>query len=174
MLVILLLVSGLAFTAVTWRGGVHMTFSQHAAATRWSKIFYAILFLITLPLLAWFVASWFVPHKHLPQAFVWFTCIAVLFQIVCTWFPEEGGWKTTLHRGLTGVSGIAMLPLVVILATSSGLSLFVRIASWAALCFMVTLLAVALSHQKGFKWALLLQIGYYSAFFLVLLLATYL
>lgn len=151
-----------------------MTFSQHVIVTRWSKIFYALLFLTTLPALAWFITVWLVPHKHLPEAFLWFACIAVLFQILCTWFPEEGGWKTTLHRVLTGISGIAMLPLVIMLATASDLSLFVRSVAWIALGFMVFLLAIALSHQKEYKWALLLQIGYYAAFFLVMVLATYL
>ncbi len=151
-----------------------MTFSQHVVATRWSKIFYALLFLVTLPLLVWFIAAWLVPNKHLPEAFLWFTYVAVIFQILCTWFPEEGGWKTTLHRMLTGISGVAMLPLVVILAMSTNLSLFVRVVAWAAVGFMITLLTVALRNQKGYKWALPLQIGYYSAFFLVIVLATYL
>jgi hypothetical protein len=172
--VIIVLILGLTYTATQWPGGLHMTFSQHAAATRSSKIFYALLFLGTLPLLLWFIASWFVPNKHLPAAFLWFAYIAVLFQIVCTWFPEEGAWRTTVHRALTGVSGFAMLPLVYMLATSSALSIFIRITAWVALGFMLTLLAIALSHQKGYKWALLLQVGYYAAFFLVMLLTTYL
>lgn len=174
LLVIAVLVLGLTFTVVKWRGGLHMTFSQHVVATRWSKISYALLFLVTLPIFVWFVAAWLVPHKNLPEAFLWFTYIAVIFQILCTWVPEEGGRKTIVHRVLTGISGVAMLPLVVILAVSPGLSPFVRLAAWVAFSFMAILLAVAMSHQKGYKWALLLQIGYYAAFFLVLVLATYL
>lgn len=151
-----------------------MTFSQHAAATRWSKIFYASLFLITLPLLIWFTTAWLVPQRHLPETFLWFIYLAVIFQIVCTWFPEEGGWKTAVHRGLTSVSGIAMLPLVVILATAASLSPFIRMVAWIALAAMVALLMIALRHQKGHKWALLLQIGYYAIFFVILVLVTYL
>lgn len=67
-----------------------------------------------------------------------------------------------------------MLPLMVMLATASSLTVAVRFSAWVALGFMVFLLAIALSNQKGYKWALLLQIGYYVAFFVVLLLTTYL
>jgi hypothetical protein len=174
LLIIIALIIGLTFTVTKWPGGPHMTFSQHVTATRWSKIFYALLFLVTLPALAWFIAVWLVPHKQLPEAFLWFTYIAVLFQILCTWFPEEGGWKTTVHRVLTSISGVTMLPLVFILATAPSLSPSIRLAAWAALGFMIILLVIALRHQKGYKWALLLQIGYYAAFFSVLVLTTYL
>ena len=150
-----------------------MTFSQHVARDRWSAIYYVFLFLATLPLLTLFVGEWLVPQKQLPNAFLWFTHGAVLFQVVSTWFPEVKGWRTIIHRVLTGISGIAMLPLVFILATTSSLSGAVRFIAWIALAFMVILLVIALSNQKGYKWALLLQIGYYAAFFVVLLAATY-
>jgi len=173
LLVIALLVIGLAFTVVKWPGGAHMTFSQHAATSRWSKIYYSLLFMITLPLLMWFFAGWFVPEKALPAAFLWFAGIAVAFQILCTWVPEEGGTKTKVHRALTAISGIAMLPLVIIIATSSNLPGLVNIVAWVGLCVMTALLGVALKNQKGFRWALFLQIGYYATFFAVLLAANY-
>lgn len=150
-----------------------MTFSQHVIVSRWSKIYYALLFLATLPLLAWFIGGWLVPQKQLPDAFVWVAYIAVIFQIVCTWFPEVGGWRTVTHRVLTAISGVAMLPLVWMVATTPSLSVVVRFSAWIALGFMSWLLAIALSNQKGYRWALLLQIGYYAAFFIVLLLVTY-
>lgn len=174
LLIIALLVLGLTYTVIQWPGGLHMTFSQHAARSRWSVVYYAFLFLITLPMLAWFVSAWLVPQKQLPEMFVWFTYVAVLFQIVCTWFPELGGWRTTTHRILTGISGFALLPLVIMLATTAGLSIFVRFSAWVALAVMTSLLVTALSNQKGYKWALLLQVAYYAMFFAVLLLAVYL
>jgi len=171
--VVILLILGLSFTVTRWRGGLHMTFSQHAAVTRQAKLFYAFLFLVTLPLFAWFIVGWFVPHKHLPASFVWFTYTAVVFQILCTWFPEEGGWKTLVHRLLTAISAIAMLPLIVILGLSMYLSPYMRGLAWVAFGSMVALLMVAFTHQKGYKRALLLQIGYYAVFFLMMLLLTY-
>lgn len=172
-LVIIMLVIGLAYTIIRWPGGMHMTFSQHAAASRWSKVYYSLLFIVTLPLLFWFFASWLIPAKDLPIAFLWFAGVAALFQILCTWFPEEGGRRTTIHRVLTGISGVAMLPQMLILATAAGIPNPVRALAWTGLVFMVALLGVALMNQRGFRWALLLQVGYYAMFFAVLSAVTY-
>lgn len=173
-IIILLFIAGLTFTVTKWKGGLHMTFSRHAATSRWSKIFYASLFLVTLPLLMLFFVEWFIPTKNLPNIFLWFATIACLFQILCTWVPEEGGRKTIVHRVLTGISGISLLPLVVIIATSKSLSTIIHNTAWFAFLVMVVLLVIALSHQKGYRYALLLQIGYYTAFFIVILTTTYL
>lgn len=172
-IVIAMVIIGLAITVSTWPGGMHMTFSQHAATSKWSKVYYAALFLATLPLLMWFFVDWLIPVKNLPEAFLWFAGIAVLFQILCTWFPEEGGKKTQIHRTLTGISGFAMLPLVFIIAVTSALPLAVRVTAWIGLAAMLVLLGIALKNQRGFRWALLLQIGYYAVFFIVLLALAY-
>lgn len=168
-IIILLLIAGLTFTVTKWKGGLHMTFSRHAATSRWSKIFYALLFLVTLPMLMLFFVEWFIPTKDIPSIFLWFAAVACLFQILCTWFPEEGGRKTIIHRILTGISGISLLPLIVIIATSKSLSATIHNTAWLAFLVMI-----ALSHQKGYRYALLLQIGYYTAFFIVILMTTYL
>lgn len=80
---------------------------------------------------------------------------------------------TTYHRLLTGVSGIALLPMVFIITTREGIATSMGVIASAALAGMVILLAVALLNQKGFRYALLLQVGYYLLFFVVVLLATY-
>ena len=172
-LVIILVVTGLSFLLIKWPGSLNKTFSQHAAATKWSKIYYSLLFIVTLPLLFLYILDWLVPTKNLPNAFLWFAVIAVTFQILCTFFPEEGNPNAKIHRILTGISGIAMLPLVAIIALSPTVSTFASVLAWLSLTFMLVLLGIALTHQKGFKWALLLQVGYYAAFFTVLLSVTY-
>lgn len=171
--VVILLIIGLSFTVFTWKGGLHMTFSQHVARKRSSKIFYSILFMTTLPLLMFFFASWLVPTKNLPSEFLWFAAMAIVFQIACTWVPEEGGTKTIIHRILTAISGIALLPLTGIIATAPNLSSNIKNIAWIALVIMVIHLGIALRNQKGYRYALLLQIGYYAAFFVVILSLTY-
>ena len=174
LLVIILLAAGLTYVPVQWPGGVHMTFSQHVAADRWSKIYYSLLFLVTLPLLLWFFIAWFVPEKDLPTAFIWFTAVAVIFQIACTFVPEVGGTRTKIHRVLTGISGFAMLPLVIMLILAQHLSFFAKLVATGMLVVMLVLLVIALRHQRGHNKALLLQIGYYTGFFIAILAATYL
>lgn len=173
LLVVILLIAGLAYVPVRWPGGLHMTFSQHVAAARWSRIYYSLFFLIILPLLLWFFIAWLVPEKDLPTAFIWFAAVAVAFQIACTFVPEVGGIRTKIHRILTGISGFAMLPLVIMLALAQHLSLFTKFVALGMLVVMLVLLAIALRHQKGHNKALLLQIGYYGGFFIAVLAATY-
>lgn len=169
----LLLVVGLLITALKLPGGLSKTFSQRVANSKIAEVLYSLLFILTLPLLYLFFAEWFVPSLGMPQYFLFFAAVAVIFQIVCTWVPERGGTMTTVHRTLTGISGIALLPMVFIIATTQSTSAYLMIVSWIALIGMLTLLAVALLNQKGFKYALLLQVGYYALFFAVILLVTY-
>ena len=151
-----------------------MTFSQHAAVNRTASIYYSLLFLFTLPILIAFFASWYVPERDLPSTFLWFAVISAMFQLFCTWFPETGGTNTTIHRFLTGISGVALLPLMIMIASFSDFSLFVRSIAWVCLMAMILLLCTAVKNQNGYRYALLLQVGYYSAFFVTILVSTYL
>jgi len=173
LLTIILLIMGLGFVITKWPGGIHMTFSQHAATNRSSKVFYSSLFMLTLPILMLFFSAWLVPEKDLSNVFLWFAGVSVVFQIVCTWVPEDGGIRTVIHRILTSISGIAMLPLVAVIAMAPNLSAFVRTMALIVLFLMIALIGIALRNQKEYKRALLLQVGYYAAFFLVILTATY-
>ncbi len=173
LLTILLLIAGLTFTVRKWKGGLHMTFSQHAATNRASKIFYSLLFMVTLPMLVVFFAKWYVPANNLTDIFLWLAVVSAVFQILCTWVPEVGGTKTVIHRILTAISGVALLPLVTIIACSSQFSTSERSVAWLALATMIALLGIALKNQGGYRYALLLQIGYYAAFFVVILVSTY-
>lgn len=173
LLQILLLSGGLLFVVRKWPGGLHMTFSQHAAVSRRSTQFYSLLFLITLPLLLWFFTHWLVPEKHLPVTFLVFAWIAVIFQILCTFVPEVGGLKTLIHRIFAGISGIALLPLVTIIAFSPSASKPVQVIALSSLLLMLVILGIAFTCQKRFRWALLLQVGYYVLFFTVVVVFAY-
>lgn len=169
----IILVAGLVLTASKLPGGLNKTFSQRVANNRSAEILYSLLFIAMLPLLYTFFVIWFVPPLNLPQYFLFFAAIAVVFQILCTWVPERGGRMTTIHRVLTGISGVALLPMIFIVANAQRIPIGVRIIEWLALFGMTILLVIALLHQKGFRYALLLQIGYYLLFFVAILIATY-
>lgn len=150
-----------------------MTFSQHAAVNQTATIYYSLLFLLTLPILITFFALWYVPNNDLPTMFLWFAVISALFQVVCTWFPENGGTNTKVHRILTGISGVSLLPLIVMIATNPSFSEVVRSITWVIFAGMLVLLGIALRNQEGYRYALLLQIGYYAAFFMAIIISTY-
>lgn len=164
---------GLLITATKLPGGLHLTFSQRVARRKKAKILYSLLFIVGLSILYLFFKLWLVPTKHLPSAFLLFAAISIFFQIACTFVPEEGGTKTLIHRLLTGISGVALLPLMIIIASAQTIGVNTRIFTCIALILMLFLLIVALANQKEFKYALLLQIGYYSLFFSIILLVTY-
>ncbi|MGB4762146.1 MAG: hypothetical protein WBP12_02180 [Candidatus Saccharimonas sp.] len=168
-----LLIVGLVVTAVKLPGGLSKTFSQRVANNKTAEILYALLFITVLPILYLFFTTWFVPVKHVTDLFLWFAAIAVIFQIVCTFVPERGGGMTIVHRVLTGVSGVTLLPMVYIVAITNTLTFEIRLIAWVILGLMVGLFGLALVNQKGFKYALLLQVGYYALFFAIILLATY-
>ena len=150
-----------------------MTFSQHAAATRYSTLYYALLFMLTLPMVYLFFDVWLVPVKHLPSFFLWFAGIAITLQILCSFVPETGGVKTIIHRGLAALSALFLIPLVIIIATASSMALSVHVLAWVSATIMTVLLAIAFTHQRGHSNAIWLQVGYYGVFFTVILLATY-
>lgn len=171
--VTLLLIVGLLLTVVTCPAGLDKTFSQRVTIRRRAEIYYSLLFMTTLPLLWLFLHGWLAPEYGLDHGFLFYSAVAIVFQIGCTWVPEEGGHKTTIHRLLTGISGVSLIPMVLIIAMSSAVSRVASIVAWIALSSMVVLLAIALVKQQGFRWALLLQICYYALFFIVLLTTTY-
>ena len=164
---------GLLVTVTKLPGGLHLTFSQRVAHRKKVKILYSLLFIVGLSILYLFFKLWLVPTKHLPLAFLLFAAISIFFQVACTFIPEEGGTKTLIHRLLTGISGAALLPLMIILMTSQTINTSLRVITGVSLILMLFLLIVALANQKGFKYALLLQIGYYAIFFCSILLVTY-
>lgn len=168
-----LLVIGLTYTALKLPGRLSQTFSQRVANNTIAEILYSVLFLCALPLLYLFFADWFVPTNHISQMFLIFAAVAVVFQIGCTWVPERGGRMTVIHRTLTGISGIALLPAVLVITTARSISVGLRYAIWGVLALMIILLIVALANQKGFRYALLLQVGYYALFFATILVVTY-
>lgn len=170
----LLIATGLVFTVVRWPAGVGRTFSQHAAATRWSAVYYSSLFVVTLPLLYAFLALWFAPTFGLGQWFIVIAALSIAAQIMCTFFPEVGGWRTRVHRIITGISGVLMLPLMTMIAFSQEVPLVGRTIAAVSLAGMLALLVIAVRHQQGYRYALYLQIGYYALFFATIFVTTYL
>lgn len=174
LLTFLIYVFGLVFVVWHWKGGLHMTFSQHVARYRTATVYYSTLFAVSLPLLYVFFDQWFVPVFNLSDWFIVFVIISSVFQILCTFIPEIGGRKTTVHRIFAGISAVALLPVVMIIALARDIPQPGRLIAIACLAGMAALLFVALRNPKGHRYSLLLQAGYYALFFVPVLYITYL
>ncbi|HSX28203.1 MAG TPA: hypothetical protein VLF60_02025 [Candidatus Saccharimonadales bacterium] len=168
-----LLVVALLFLVWKWPQGKHMTFSQHAAAHRSAMLYYFLIFTAVLPLLLLFFLGWFVRAFQLPGAFTISIVLAVCFQYSVTIIPEVGGWKTRYHVTGASISALAMLTALLILLvapTVNGIGKSVTLLSVAA---MVVLLYIGAINKIKHTHLLFLQASYYIAFFAAILTVTY-
>jgi hypothetical protein len=119
LLAVLILLCGLLFLVLKWPQSKRMTFSQHVAAHKQAVLYYILLFSAVLPLLLLFFVHWFVPTFGLSYWFSIFILASSILQYACTLIPEVGGWKTTVHQWLAGLSAICLMPAMIVLMRSS-------------------------------------------------------
>lgn len=169
----LILFLGLAFILWRWPEGKQFTFSQHVAQYRHRILYYIALFSIVLPLLLLFFIHWFVPTYQISPWFSVFIMIASLTQYACTLIPEVGGWKTTYHRLLAGVSALALLPPLILLLTSSVVTSAAKLVTVTSIVIMVLIIWLIALGQGKHERLLYLQMGYFAAFFGPILFIAY-
>jgi hypothetical protein len=173
LLAVLILVVGLAFVVIRWPQSRHLSFSQHVALRKQSIIYYSLLFCVALPLLLLFFIGWFPPTFNLP---IWFNILLItssVTQIACTFVPEVGGWKTKYYRALAGMSGICLLPALLILF-SNRIDAFSRVFVTLGIITMLGVVINATKNKGKPNNLLILQCLYYAAFFIPILTISYL
>ena len=142
LIAIVILWFGLGFLVARWPKGLHATFSQHAAASRITELYYVGLFAITLPMLMAFFVGWFAPVFRLSSIFLVLIWGSVLAQFVVTLIPETGGWKTQWHRVLSFGSAGLLVPALAMVTAASRVSVGARLASCVCLLAMLEIIAV--------------------------------
>ncbi len=153
---------GLMWLVYHWpRGGVHETFSHHAASSCYATHYYAILFLITLPFLVYWYGVYFMPSHLVPIWTVWLFVIGCGFQILAAIVPEKGV-TVRPHRILTGLS----------IASIYALSLYLTYINASSRLFWLMLMSgillyVAIRGQQT-PHKLWVQVGFYASFFALL------
>ena len=166
---VIALVIGLIFLIKKWPdGGIHATFSHHAASTRHASRYYALLFLITLPpIVVWF-GLYPMPHLALPRLSLYVMIAAAIFQIVAACIPEKAP-RITIHRSVTAISMIAILLTVVLLRQASR-----DFVIGSALVAMLGTVLYAVALRDRTKYQLLLQASFYALFFTAVGIAAFL
>lgn len=167
---ITILIAGLIFLIRKWPKDIHHTFSQHAATNKTSAIYYFLLFAIVLPLLAVFLFSWFVPFFNVPVVFTILVGLSVVFQYACTLIPEVGK-HVSFHRILAGISGLLLLPSLVLCFFASDAGMIDRII--CGICIVAMIGVIVLVSRKRTGRALILQSIYFIAFFAPILIISY-
>ncbi len=167
-----LLVAGLYAVLRLWPLGVQKSFSQHVAQNKRATMFYALLFIITLPPFVWFDVCWLMPTYMLPTSFGVFVTAACVLQVACTLVPEIDLRRTRIHRALAGFSGLFLLPAEWLVFTALPSSNGVRFYFIAGIVLqLLVLLLTARRPERVMTWPL--QSAYYAGFFLPLVVLTY-
>lgn len=173
LIAVIILILGLAFVAIRWSEGKHLTFSQHVAKHKHRIIYYNLLFTFVLPLLLLFFLGWFIPTFGLSAWFGFFIAASSVAQYVCTLIPEVGGWKTRYHRLLAGISAILLMPVQLLLLAADTIGMVDKAVVTIGLCIMVGIIFLIAINNGEHKYFLLLQSLYFGAFFVPILFVAY-
>lgn len=165
-----ILAAGLIFLINKWPKDIHHTFSQHAATNTVSVIYYASLFAIVLPMLAVFLFFWLVPTFNISLGFTILIGLSLVCQYACTLVPEVGK-KVRHHQVLAGVSGLLLLPSLIIFTFVPHIDAIDRFIAIICVAVMVVIITLAARHKA--KYALLLQSVYFIAFFTPIVVISY-
>ena len=150
-----------------------MSLSQHAVLTKTSYFFFIIIFAITIPLFYLFIIQWFVPTFNLGRQFINLISIGLLLQIFYAIIPDVKGVSGLFHKLFAYSFAFLLIPLNIIIFTSSNFSPIGRFASFASTLFMIFGLILLLWKKGKLKYYLFFQIAYVLCFHASILFATY-
>ncbi len=170
---LMVLVLGLLVLVKRWPQSRYKTFSQHAAVQKLTIYYYICLFVVVLPPLYLFFSDWLIPKYTLPSYVLVAVAVSSVSQVACTLVPEVGGRKTQTHQSLAGLSALALLPVMFALFTAPTISAFSKVITAICSIVMVSILLGLVFLRKKTLPGMFLQIGYFTAFFLPLLVLTY-
>lgn len=148
LLAFIILITGLIFVIFKWPAGKHLTFSQHVALQKQSIIYYVALFSITLPLLLLFLVGWFQPTFQLSPWFNVFIVLSSIGQLLATIVPETTGWKVKFHRFISGMSGVLLIPMLVLMLSSEQISIVGKIITLLGIITMASVIGVLMINKK--------------------------
>ncbi len=100
--------------------------------------------------------------------------ISLATQYLCTLIPEIGGWKTSAHRFLAGISAAVLVPALILFFFSEQISSIDAVVSGVGLVIMLSIIAVVVAKKGWPRNFLALQSLYFAAFFVPILVASYL
>lgn len=167
----ILLIVGLIFLVICWPQNHSKTFSQHAAAHNTSTVYYILLFTAVIPLLSVFFFGWFIQNLQLHGIFVVLIAISLVGQYLCTLVPEKGR-GILAHRTLAGISAVALLPALGMIAVNPTIGAVRNMAAYAGLAVMAAV-TVLTFFKRTRSHAYALQSIYFLGFFIPIVIVVY-
>jgi hypothetical protein len=107
---------------------------------------------------------------NLPPAFIVLIGLSLVCQFACTLVPEVGK-HVKIHQTLAGISGLLLLPSLILCIFASSLDVADRTV--LAICAAIMTALLLLVARKKIKYALILQALYFVAFFVPIFVITY-
>jgi hypothetical protein len=164
--------AGVAYMLYRWPADMKKTYSQNAARSRGSIVYYGVLVLTFLAMLCAYGYGWLIPTLHLSVVFTAAFTIGVMAQAVAGIVPETQGWKIRTHVNAAYVMYYSTVVLVGSLVLGVGMPAQLLVA--AMLLVMAVAVAVGSVSEKLRQHAVILQTIHYVALAAAFMFATYL
>jgi hypothetical protein len=174
LLAIIISFIGLFILVKKWPGKPTMTFSQHAAQYRASRLFFAALWLVNTPLFFWFLVLWFPGEFGMPPVFTataFLMCVGIL---VAGLVPETTGWKVKVHRFAAFGMATLMAPILGMIAVYGDVPIHIRLIVGVATIYLVYEILILVKNKGQHPNMLVHQCLYIAVYHTAILSATFL
>lgn len=154
---------------------IRQTCNRESACCRQqaSDLVFAVLSAIFLSLFLPFLFYWFIPTFNIS---IWFGALIMassVTQYASALIPEVEGWKTRWHRLLASITGLSLIPALVILLLTDTVSLNGKITTGISLGVMIVIATLLLRRDGKHDYFLVLEFCYFGAFFVPILFIAY-
>lgn len=158
---------------VKWPAGKHNSISRHAAQTRHTYWYMAIMQTFIFPAFAIFSLWWLAPTFHLSLFFKINVFLSTLGFWIAAWIPDKPGVKRTIHEITAYSAATLLIPILIEFSLNSNIGTIARIFSLPLALFMIYCIALFVFVPKAKDSHLLYQIPYIYGFHVAILLTTY-
>ena len=165
--------AGLLFLILRWPGNKSMTFSQHAAQKKESRIFYRVLWTVATPIFTVFLLTNFKDKLDLNHVFNLLVLLASCGMLIAAYVAEVGGIRSKIHRIAAFSMAILFLPITLLIAASDNSSLFSKYFGAVSLMVLSIEVVILLISKGYYRFMLPVQASYILIFHLMILVAYY-
>ncbi|TXG78123.1 hypothetical protein E6P97_00285 [Patescibacteria group bacterium] len=150
------------------RAGKHVSISERAIASTRSYRLMALVQTAMLPVYVAFVVKWLIPTYSLPVLFGVLTIFSALGLIAAAWIPQRG--KTyVVHELLAYGASFLFIPMSLLLAVSSEVSIIMRVFCGVGAAYMATSVVLFSTTKWVKRYHLYFQVVYFALFHLAVL-----
>ena len=152
----------------------HKTISKHASKNSTYQLAYGIVEITVVGIFYLFIFDWFIPNFKLDSVYAAVSIIGAIGVVIAALIADRPGWMSRIHSiGAYGMA-VALLAMNLLLLFSPMINSLTRLSLIVAITYMVLGFTIAIISPHVYKNnALKLQIVYFLAFQLPVLIAVY-